>query len=93
MTRPSDFWPVLLPASGGVVLALVAWWRGRRGDVASATDVITQAAARIVADLRADNERLRAQVAQLTLEVHASRVEIAALQAQIVDMRSGPPAT
>ena len=74
--------PVLtLLLSGGLLTALVQGALSRRKTVAETTDVITQAADRLVARVSADNEALRT-------EVLALRGEIAALKREFHEARS-----
>jgi outer membrane murein-binding lipoprotein Lpp len=74
--------PVLtLLLSGGLLTALVQGALSRRKTSAETTDVITQAADRLVARVSADNEALRS-------EVSALRGEIAALKREFHEART-----
>lgn len=75
-----------------VLTGSVAWLAGRRKDEATTTDLITQAAQRVVEALSDDNTRLRVRLAELVVEVaqltHQAAIDNARCEASLAVLRA-----
>lgn len=74
----------------GVGSALVAWFAGRHKNEADATDIITQAAGRMVTQMSDRMDALAEEVAQAHRELGELRLEVLALRDMVRALGGNP---
>jgi hypothetical protein len=74
----------------GAVSAVVAWFAGRHKTEADATDIITQAAGRMVQQMSERMDALADEVAQAHKELGELRLEVLALRDMVRALGGNP---